>query len=1486
MAFLGDSEVGGFITDYRPSETYVPRGEYTTNQMLQDLSTELNLSREEVANLNMSIEEANSGITVDQLAPLYSEEAFRSLLAKEEGLDSIQDAVAKAQEIGELLRSNEELSAVDRALAKDPRVGAMAFRNEVRTNRARRKLIDMMEQMSGGVGETVAELLGIASYGFVQSVRDFPQHVRGEGTERGEVSRQWEAAIRNLSEEDFNRFVQDRVDAITSGITTGKENSLRVLEELEALDSAGYILWDKETGLFDAAFTAIDIASIGTAAVVSKLGKSTVGRLRATAGTDTATSVATKTDLVVYGGQEAPVRVVSGEVLEPQPVLEDLRDAVSGPSSRKRSRKGPRVRDDVEEAVILDDIIPSTEATTITPRQAPPTSAGSISRAVVENEYVRRFLVRQAGFSFGTLDLDQVAEEAARLDAKRMADAASTSLIDQKFVGDPDIAQREVDLFFGRDDGEVFQTFDSALKAANNTPNSRIVDLRTGTTVTEPVKGGEYAVAARVRPSVRDSIGTLDMAETTGRSVLGRLFGKANIGTSSELSTLAEAGEAGSQGFMQDFKENAKRLRKLPKKDRQALDDVITALRDTPNGGQSRAWLTPDEFVDAYRRRTGSLPSRKVIEAYEDTVAVSDFNWYVKANDRLRGMADQKASIVKVKDSEVVAFPTTDKVEADALVWDAAKGERVRYSTLPEDVVLLRFASADKSGSKYVVNFYGKTRAPTLEDAFPYNAGGPRSNPDLKYFAGSVDGNWATLIGARSEKDARLAVEQFNRVAAVLRKVKDVDNIPPESLDVLNRLVKQNNDWNPNIETIEDFVSFYKKRGISIKDDLLFKQRDAKISGFLDNTDKTILNLDLANYISYHRHDQALLEYGGVKAENPDPVLAIQQQFIQMAKHGAHTQYRMTAPTQWVKTLEKSIKDGSLGVTVEMPSHPMTDEKLVRDVVIKGDTKMAKILRNEQSVINRRLTQFEGSASALPTEMISTGMTKAGMWAQEAMWDATGSKGLHKTMGFLSDNVLGEGLANNALSLGFWSSMATPDQLLLQASHFIPIVSVEGLNGIKALHLATVFRQAARNGDSEMWQMVSKNLGKSAGIDEEEVKNLLEHLNMSGRGYLRGAIAEDPTAILGSNRIAEAISAPYYAGENYAATLSRIAAYFRIRSQYPELPVNGRTFTRMVADRDRDLAFSLTRANRSLVQSDPIMRVATQWTSYPLRTIENIAFAKTFTPVERARLTATMVLMWGTAGLGLHSLGAYLKEELNPMVANTLVYGVDNVIDGMAGVKIGQRLALNPIELFDRGVGTFVQPGEYIPSIGIAGDTAKGAYNLLSNAFSGRFGLLGHDVETLARAWKIVDAPMMAYSMHMEDMRRKANGTGVRADFTPTQEVLQAIGISPSQVYGTSRASNLVYSQRTRRDKAKDKALPYFRKAVRLYESGDYGAGSQALSMADAIVESYSLTPTRKEELREAIFRDIGFDRVSWLALQLLKDGASQEAIDFSRIGE
>jgi hypothetical protein len=300
--FLGgpDPEAGGFLTE-EVLAPIPPSGQLTIKEREEDLEYTTGLTKVELEGLTDSNAIAFGPITERKLAPFNSISILESLIDNGATLEELQAANTKKQEIDKALNRVEELTSVDLTLARDPTASGSLFRIEHRSGIARKILLDKAEEFKDGFGGSVLELIDQMAYDTYAGMRDVVSSVSGEGTEITDVASQWEVALRSYSDEEFDTFVRQRLETIEGGLLSGKEPAWRVIRELEAMESAGIILWDEEMGVLAGAMSALDLVTVGTIGVkaISKTGRSLIGRLKGVAGTRVTTEAAIGTNLVV-----------------------------------------------------------------------------------------------------------------------------------------------------------------------------------------------------------------------------------------------------------------------------------------------------------------------------------------------------------------------------------------------------------------------------------------------------------------------------------------------------------------------------------------------------------------------------------------------------------------------------------------------------------------------------------------------------------------------------------------------------------------------------------------------------------------------------------------------------------------------------------------------------------------------------------------------------------------------------------------------------------------------------------------------------------------------------------------------------------------------------------------------------------------------------------------------------------------------------------
>jgi hypothetical protein len=1450
----------GELTKKRKAED----AEYANTVKASDLQQDVYFERIEASPLN-----SPTGVDFPSM--------FDESVEDREAFEALQELALKSAEFDRILAKGETISAEDILNAKDPAVTANYLRYSHRLYNAANRLLDLAESYEGGNVDKVYEVLDQFAYDTYASYRDVGQGITGGGTELTTLTQEHLNAMTTMNDEEYDRWIDERIASLAS--MTTREPSWQVYRELQAIEAAGIVMNDDLLGYMSGGLAAADIATLGTvgAIKIGSVGRSLIGRLRSAKGTQAATAAAKAA--VDDASTAVAIRTgLDGEVLPPQLAIDGPVPSGAKPNKPFKMKISPTITD----ADVVEDILPTGMASTVRSKGAPvppPVSQGVLNTTVTRNQVVKAFLQKERSGAFGMTNIADNAAEWAKNYGREVASVRGTHVIDFD-LSDEGLQNFAATWRLGKKEGKPFTSYKLAARVADTVPNARVIDLSTGKLAPPTSKSKQFAVEFSERYAEKPSM--LDLGEVKVKGWFAKWFGNASRGTSIYFSNLAYAADSSATKFRLDVKSLYSTLNKLTKNEKDATSAILSATRDD---GKQLNWKTSEEFLSDFKKLTGELPRPEVVRQYEDLVAASDFSWFVMASDRLRFMARKKTLMFKYKDAEHAVYPIDTK--PSSRVYNASTGTMIEPKDLPQGVQVYKFMYPGDGWPEYVAYAQGRTRLPELTDAYAYNAGGPRMNPELQWFIGTEGKSWATALGAKTQREANIAVNEINTIQAKIRALGLDDTAMPlnkKTLDELDDLIQNNNSWNPSIETFPDFVEFTKGRGIKLGKAVVKKPRNASIHTFVEFADDFLISKDLSALIAYSRHDLALVEFGGHTAYNPNPIQSIINQMNTMIDRGAQTQYRLRHVTAWAEAVMKAADPQNYKEVIQIKGlGPMTPENMAKNIEIVGESTLAKKLRQEQSVIVRRLNMLEGSTS----EGSLKGARQLWTNTLDAMIENTYNNGKYmvapekiaRGLRGIRDNTSG-----GLLSTGFMLKMASPFQVLLQGAMAIQITAVSPVNGLKATFLAGFIRQMAKHPQGTAIQNgLYKNLARAMGMTDDELQALSDHFANSGRGYMRGAVVEDPHATPGEQGIiskaAGIARSPYYMGENFAATVSRITAYLDVLKKHPKIDKKSQAFWNTVATRDRSLSLDLNRPSASYAQHDSIMRVVTQWTSYFTRAIEKVFFDDALTKGERVRLLASFTILWGTAGFGVDE---FLPQGEESMIRELVRYGmIDYVLKEALGVTLGNRLAINIPDLIGRAMGTIGDPEANVPAAAIALDGGKYFFSGVNHLFYGRGELGSYDLARLVRTFKAADDLWMAYTMMMNDVRTSRTGTEIEANFTTFQAFAQAVGLSPYQVTELNNMSSVSYRQHTRMTKAAENAAPLIKMGMEKFEEGDTESAAEYFEDAAAMLDAYGLSAMYRADASNMALSLAGRDKFEAIMTRAVESGQAYRAMKY-----
>ncbi len=979
--------------------------------------------------------------------------------------------------------------------------------------------------------------------------------------------------------------------------------------------------------------------------------------------------------------------------------------------------------------------------------------------------------------------LDNAAVDLAVRVASRVNDVALTTYrrIDEG-SGDYRVVVR-----MGKDGtGEPFRLKSDAEAIAAQDPSLRVVEsprvINTKTNdevvrLSDIEDGGSYKVQPAGWYIETDTrLNTLGLAPELERleygtfvgNAVNKVFGASTVRLGHTLGAKFLQAEAG-QGLVADIvRPFQKTIRSVKGEELKNLDEFMTALRD---GDYSHYREAPDlvSFEAMYNERYGKLPSQKVKDAYIALLDINDASWHIKATNRLDRVVAEGGVVAEITEGfETLAYRMKTQVPEGEYVLDLATGRSLKRSDMTGDEIV--FKVPDTVDSHLYVTNVKSTRVAERVDVMPYNVGGPRLNDDFRWFIGStleqtlasgnkISSGFRTLMGSFGKQDAVKAVDELNAITRSVKGfmekygVEDILdlNLSKADADELGSVIRANNNWSKHVTDLEDLKKLAATYGFRFKEEFVAKARDEKVSIREAGQDATLNGSsfgELTNTrVNMKRGDTPLLEYGGKKAANASPIKNIADQFSSEVFGYANKNATQSAIVGWVKLAEKA--EGVVKFPDGVPENDFLNRFLGAEVSTSGRfDDLAAQLREQQAIIKRRMN--------VQTELSSRweSFTKS---ATEAIFEMTGRK-LDLTKGDPSGELM---------KVGFYSKFGffNPDQFVLQAFHSLTIAGISPKHGSKgaALALPLAMLSSGRLTPAAR-KLALQRLSNVKGVDIEEIEGILKYIDDSGRGIVDMEVIELQTpqkfssasSLSGKARekvgqFLDTSTLFFKEGERVTRMTGIATAYLEHKAKRPNIDPTSPEGMRWIMNREQDLSFRMTSQSRSYAQSG-WRRLPTQWLSFTIRAMENIAIGKNFTAGERIRMFLVMGPMFGLTGVGLGKSAGYLTAAmgLDPDDPNTveihnrIKYGlVDALLSELLDTETAYAQRVAPAgQLEDTFEKLFNEPLFATllgPSGEIGNDMLSVALSAVKSAFGGRPEMVRDDLTQLVRNLSTVD---------------------------------------------------------------------------------------------------------------------------------------------------
>lgn len=911
------------------------------------------------------------------------------------------------------------------------------------------------------------------------------------------------------------------------------------------------------------------------------------------------------------------------------------------------------------------------------------------------------------------------------------------------------------------------------------------------------------------------------------------------------LANMAESSRAAVKGnIVQPY---VQKIGSLSAKERYTVQAVYTQLRDGPDAAL-RVRYTEGEFYVKYREMhpNGAAPTPKAYEAYEALAQIEEADYILKTQNVLRRYIEKGyQTSIKVRDNYFAPAKVVNRsdIPADARILDGETGAKLRIQDFDENFPIWKLDKPTRDGQEYVVA-PAETRLIDPTDVMGYNPGGSRINPELNYFVVLGDKRLKALMGTFSEKQAKLAKEQLTNLK---RAVGDGS--------LTDEVVQANNDWNPSIQTVDEFNKFAADEGWDLtRGEIGYKNRDGDI---LDNEvegEGVFVGMKASDYVDndMRRNDKVLLDFGGGRAYNEDPVNSILAQFGQSVFTYSNRAYGRHAMVGWVK---KAQQMGRSWFPAGIP--PNSYEELFRRANVTGNDEFARRMRELQEITMRKISM---------QDEFSTWMEGVGTQISEFVFDKTSLK------------VSVPDPTNIFLKVAFQSAFGflNSSQFLMQGFHATTIMAISPAAGFKGAALVPAMRAALRAADKGAGDEAVKRFAKAAQISDKEAKEWFDYIRTSGRAVVEGDAIEDGTGVAfgisgwkGEDmRYSTVSSASYYtskmvgkgldaglmpfkAGERLTRLTAMNTAILEWKAKFPKTSILSDQARQWITQREQTLTFNMSSLSRGKVQSG-FMKVPTTWLSYTMRAMEAVLVGRDLSVAERGRLFIVLAPFYGLTGFGAASAADYIAEKMNIKPDSNwytfVKYGaIDALVDALPGsteIGVGGRLA--PAGAI---MDTYknITEGKFLEvAFGPAGQIGGGLYTAVTNAaaslFYGQSATLTEDVIKILRTPSGVDNVAKAIGIFNNGIYRSKTGMALPYEMSVGDGIIALTGFTPLEVVEHySRTTDLF---------ASDKKFGEFRKEVNkdaefifsLLENGNVEDSEKAIRLFGELHERISFS--------------------------------------------
>lgn len=1107
-----------------------------------------------------------------------------------------------------------------------------------------------------------------------------------------------------------------------------------------------------------------------------------------------------------------------------------------------------------------------------------------------------------------TLDetlLQQIAEQ----NGKHLAKHSNSSLLNYTTRNIDEFGDnREVNFIFGKEDGSTWETAEAAQKAAD----------RIGATVFKTPEG-KFALTKTENLSKKGAFATTQESELVYR-ILGRMLSPEQT-SKLDLLRIAKQGDQRANKMAATLDARYVKVQRSIsgpkfKEDRGRLNQFISDLQ---NSGRDR-WHSATEFEREWFNKYGVKPDAKITNAFVETMFLNDAKYMMQADVALKRLVNAGVEVAdfknygelkvisSIKDRSAIKNPTRD------LVLNLTTGEletagkilgqgKIVY-TVVDDIIgpngkAVKLVTGDLSSAGL--------RRLTHFDALAYNPGGVRET-GFKYFirqvTKGVDLNDAPvklmprlIYATGSQAEANKALAQLNNIISKINQLTGSldtqslkafkSSISKNSIDEINKVIRANNDFYPDIENFDDFMKMADETGldtastfkVSAKNETLpFEDIDGLNNKFITSS-STVEDVYRYQHNKYGDRYKTLVPYG-YNEKIIDPRRAIERDFSREINRNRTKDYLDGAVEGLIKgAKDNNVLKGNFDELLKGSSHSR-----IKQMEIDTSTKIGKKYELERQVILRNLESkseiaknWENFIGNIQETIFDKGVFGLGKGKQYDVFDKLSSDPLVATRGWAFDMKLG---------------MFAFDQLLVQASQIPNIMAiskfgVEAVGELPALRIALVDGRpaVAKHIGGKLQKVVSK-------LPQEHFEELVDYIKTSGAKKIGFNIQEldaAPEAIGYGviERVRKLGRAPFNEGDRLTRLTAISAAYREWKAINPTVSLKTKeglaAADAYIVGRADALTAHMTGVSAASWQKG-ILSLPTQFYSYSARVFEQLVFGRTLTGAERWRLGLTQLVMYGIAGTGFGYAvdWAMYNEDLSlDKDTYTLVkYGMmDSIISQLTGVdtaistrlSIGQAIA----DIFDKVKNENFSEVMLGPVGSVGADVFTDAMRMMYTMVTGNPTSAAHDAKKFWMNVSGFSKPAQAWAIYNTGEYRTKNGY-LRATGVPMEAGVALFLGAPLQI---AEAQFDAYSLKENEDqfiKEMGKRIAELNKlATETYLEGNT---SQAMEVFQQIEDLYKATTPYQKSKILAASRPQLIPSLDKLAIDMQKRGKSAYA--------